>query len=179
MFVFPLLFRAETLEAYMRKLIAEKLKLKDDKTEQIAQELDQSPQRLRLTREKTYKKKQTFDSKIISPEIPDVEKYPPTILAKMKNDREFTDLVEDGVDIDLVKEFVAKQIYNNYQLTKQLESCQSEFNEKNQRLQILQQKLKDVMYSKNSDTEDTTPRGFEPEVDLTPASIILEKLHER
>jgi len=83
-------------------------------------EVIESPvKRAKLARERTYRKKMTTAGSMVLPKQEIEFSEHPDFYAKMRNDEEFGQVEETQVNVEIVREFVAKQVVKGTWLREQ------------------------------------------------------------
>lgn len=166
----------EEIEDYIKTLANEKLKVKTIQESRIIEEFEHSPYPKKLRREMSLKKKMTLDHKNLITTVEIEQILPDDILAKMRNDHEFGDIPLEDITPEVYKDFLLKQIYTNYILTKEAKALEEVQNAKKNKLAQLHKKLTELKCGKQCDTEDSTPKCFESVNLKDPQLNKLEKL---
>lgn len=121
----------------------------------------------------------TLESKKILPVPEEDSQIPDNIIAKVRNDPEFSEASEEQVSPELFAAFVAKQIVNNDFLKRNIEQHEKIQAEKKQQLAYLNEKLTKIQFLNKSETEDSTPRSFKSPNLKDPQYWQLEKLKKK
>ena len=132
--------------------------------------------KVRITKERTLRKKMTIESKKFVAIEEEESQIPPDIIAKIRNDKEFNEAATEEVTPELFAAFVAKQLVNNDLLKKQVREAEQIQAEKKARIAELHEKLHCMQYMNKSETEDSTPRNFNSPNLKDPQYWKLEKL---
>ena len=138
----------EEIEDYIKTLADEKLKVKTIPESRIIEEFEHSPYPKKLRREMSLKKKMTLDHKNLIANVEIEQILPDDILAKMRNDHEFGDIPLEDITPEVYKDFLLKQIYTNYILTKEAKALEEVQNAKKNKLARLHKQLAELKCGK-------------------------------